>query len=104
MIGIFLHPVGCIDYVHGNIGTYDIRPMVDNFDLEQRFEINIVDPVQSIKTLLTGKINFIASKEENYWYLYLRDPRKGDIVGCWPKTYLHTGHCESFKGVGRIAS
>jgi rubredoxin len=35
--------------------------------------------------LFTGEVNFIASKEENYWFMYIRDPRKGNIVECWPK-------------------
>lgn len=59
--------------------------VIDNFDFRPRIKINIVDPVQSIVPLLTGEINFIASKEENYWYLYIRDPRKGNVVECWPK-------------------
>lgn len=59
--------------------------VVDNFDYKPKIKINIVDPVQSIIPLLTGEINFIASKEENYWYMYLRDPRKGNAVECWPK-------------------
>src|SRR5690349_14804603 len=59
--------------------------VIDNFDYKPKIKINIVDPVQSIVPLLTGEINFIASKEENYWYLYIRDPRKGNSVECWPK-------------------
>lgn len=59
--------------------------VIDNFDWKPKIKINIVDPVQSIVPLLTGEINFIASKEENYWYLYIRDPRKGNVVECWPK-------------------
>jgi rubredoxin len=59
--------------------------VIDNFDYKPKIKINIVDPVQSIVPLLTGEVNFIASPEENYWYLYLRDPRKGNTVECWPK-------------------
>jgi rubredoxin len=40
--------------------------------------------LQSLVPLFTGELNFIASKEENYWYLYIRDPRKG-IIECWPR-------------------
>src|SRR5690349_19578493 len=58
--------------------------VIDNFDFRPKIKINIVDPVQSIVPLLTGEVNFIASREENYWYLYLRDPRKGNAVECWP--------------------
>ncbi len=59
--------------------------VIDNFDYKPKIKINIVDPVQSIVPLFTGELNFIASREENYWYLYVRDPRKGNIVESWPK-------------------
>ena len=62
--------------------TYHV--IIDNFDYRPKLKINIVDPVQSIVPLFTGELNFIASTEENYWYLYLRDPRKGNAVECWP--------------------
>ncbi|HEY9006322.1 rubredoxin domain-containing protein [Ohtaekwangia sp.] len=59
--------------------------VIDNFDYKPRIKINIVDPVQSIVPLFTGELNFIASREDNYWYLYIRDPRKGNVVELWPK-------------------
>ena len=59
--------------------------VIDNFDYKPKIKINIVDPVQSIVPLFTGEVNFIASPEDNYWYLYIRDPRKGNVVECWPK-------------------
>lgn len=64
--------------------------VIDNFDYKPKLKINLVDPVQSIVPLFTGELNFIASKEENYWYLYIRDPRKGNVVECWPR--LIAGH------------
>lgn len=63
--------------------TYNV--IIDGFDYNPRIKINIVDPVQSIVPLFTGELNFIASKEENYWYLYIRDKRKGNNVECWPR-------------------
>src|SRR5204863_976036 len=59
--------------------------VIDNFDYKPKLKINIVDPVQSLVPLFTGELNFIASKEENYWYLYIRDARKGNTIECWPK-------------------
>lgn len=59
--------------------------VIDNFDYKPKIKINIVDPVQSIVPLFTGEVNFIASREDNYWYLYIRDPRKGNTIACWPK-------------------
>jgi rubredoxin len=79
-------------YVGVNIGettswvkedTYHF--VIDNFDYKPRIKINIIDPLQSIVPLFTGEVNFIASPEENYWYLYIRDPRKDNQVECWPK-------------------
>ena len=58
--------------------------VIDNFDFKPRLKINIVDPVQTIVPLLTGELNFIASREENYWYLYIRDSRKANIE-IWPQ-------------------
>jgi rubredoxin/dissimilatory sulfite reductase (desulfoviridin) alpha/beta subunit len=63
--------------------TYNV--LIDSFDFRPRLKINIVDPVQSLVPLLTGELNFIASAEENYWFLYIRDPRKGTIIECWPR-------------------
>ncbi|HOX83960.1 MAG TPA: rubredoxin [Chryseolinea sp.] len=59
--------------------------VIDSFEHKPKIKINIVDPVQSLVPLFTGELNFIASKEENYWYLYVRDPRKGNVVECWPR-------------------
>jgi hypothetical protein len=56
--------------------------VIDNFDYRPKIKINIVDPVQSLVPLFTGELNFVASKEENYWYLYIRN---GNQIECWPK-------------------
>lgn len=63
--------------------TYNL--LIDAFEYKPRLKINIVDPLQSLVPLFTGELNFIASREENYWYLYIRDPRKGNITECWPR-------------------
>jgi len=56
--------------------------VIDNFDYRPKIKINIVDPVQSLVPLFTGELNFVASKQENYWYLYIRN---GNQIECWPK-------------------
>ncbi len=66
--------------------TYNV--LIDSFEYKPRLRINIVDPIQSLVPLFTGELNFIASKEENYWYLYVRDPRKGNTIECWPKLIM----------------
>ncbi len=63
--------------------TYNV--LIDSFDYKPRLKINIVDPQQSLVPLFTGELNFIASQEKNYWYLYLRDARKGNVTECWPR-------------------
>jgi rubredoxin len=63
--------------------TYNV--IVDAFDYVPRLKINIVDPLQGIVPLFTGDLNFLASREDNYWYLYIRDSRKGNMVECWPR-------------------
>ena len=63
--------------------TYNV--LIDTFNYKPRLKINIVDPLQSLVPLFTGDLNFIASKEENYWYLYIRDARKGNVAECWPR-------------------
>jgi rubredoxin len=68
--------------------TYHL--VIDNFDYRPKLKINIVDPVQTIVPLFTGDLNFIASSEENYWYLYIRDARRNNLVECWPR--LVAGH------------
>ncbi len=59
--------------------------VIDSFEYKPKLKINIVDPVQSLVPLFTGELNFIASKEENYWYLYIRDSRKENMTECWPR-------------------
>jgi rubredoxin len=63
--------------------TYNV--LMDGFEFTPRLKINIVDPMQRIVPLFSGQLNFIASREENYWYLYIRDPRKGNVLECWPR-------------------
>ncbi|PIB35373.1 rubredoxin [Reichenbachiella sp. 5M10] len=46
--------------------------ILDSIEVKPKYRVNIVDPLQSIVPLFTGNINFIASKQDNYWYLYLR--------------------------------
>jgi rubredoxin len=58
--------------------------VIDSFDHKPKLKINIVDPQQALVPLFTGDLNFIASKEENYWYLYIRDARKASMIECWP--------------------
>jgi rubredoxin/dissimilatory sulfite reductase (desulfoviridin) alpha/beta subunit len=61
------------------LASHTYHYILDTFDYKPRLKINITDPVQSLVPLFTGNINFVASPNDNYWYLYLRfselDPR-----------------------------
>src|SRR3546814_4991540 len=35
--------------------------------------------------LFTGHLNFIASPEENYWYLCVRNQCRGNVPETWPR-------------------
>ena len=37
-----------------------------------QLKINLVDPAQSLVSAFTGNINFVASPDANYWYVFLR--------------------------------
>lgn len=46
--------------------------ILDSFEFKPKYRINLVDPLQSMVPLFTGNVNFIASKEDNFWYLSIR--------------------------------
>ncbi|MEQ9304372.1 MAG: hypothetical protein RJQ14_10710 [Marinoscillum sp.] len=49
--------------------------ILNSFDYRTKLRVNVVDPSQSLVPLFTGQVNFIASNQENYWYVYLRFKR-----------------------------
>lgn len=53
--------------------------ILESFNYFPKVEINIADPAQQLVPLFTGQLNFIASKEEDYWYLYLRFSHWGNV-------------------------
>ncbi len=61
-----------------------INVITDNFDFVPKVKINLVDPLQGLVPLFTGELNFVASSEDNYWYLYVRDARKKNLE-VWPR-------------------
>ncbi len=48
--------------------------ILEEFDYLPRLKINITDPKQRLVPLFSGNLNFIASEQEDYWYLYLNMP------------------------------
>ncbi len=85
------------DYVENIASSYvsaDILPstawltsdrylyILEQFKHKPKLRINITDPEQRLVPLFTGNVNFIASKHEDYWYLYVRLPG-------WKKTQMY---------------
>jgi len=48
--------------------------VLEQFREQPKLKVNITDPKQRLVPLFTGHINFIASENEDYWYLYVRLP------------------------------
>lgn len=57
--------------------------ILEQFSYKPILEINIVDPKQQLVPVFSGQLNFIASEEEDYWYLYIRLPH-WEEVQCYP--------------------
>lgn len=62
-------------------GTY--YNVLDAFNYRPRLKVNITDPKQSLVPLFNGQINFVASRHEDYWYLFLKLNPK-DSLDRWP--------------------
>jgi len=58
--------------------------VLESFDYQPVFKVNVIDPIQSLVPLFTGHLNFIASKHEHYWYLFIRKEESNDPPEQWP--------------------
>lgn len=58
--------------------------ILDSFDYQPTLKVNIIDPIQSLVPLFTGHLNFIASKQEHYWHLFIRQEGSGKDPEPWP--------------------
>lgn len=56
--------------------------ILEQFKHKLKLRVNVTDPEQRLVPLFTGNVNFIASKLEDYWYLYVRLPG-------WKKTQMY---------------
>jgi len=43
--------------------------LLEQFDFMPRLKINITDPKQRLVPIFSGNLNFVASEDEDYWYL-----------------------------------
>src|SRR5690554_3965581 len=67
------------------LASHTYHYILDTFDYMPRLKINITDPVQTLVPLFTGNINFVASSQDNYWYLYLRFSELDPKPWCAPE-------------------
>jgi rubredoxin len=59
-------------------GTY--IDVLDQFDFTPFLKINVSDSDQSFTPFFTGNVNFIASPEKDYWYLYVRPRQTNELI------------------------
>lgn len=48
--------------------------ILEGFDFLPKLKINITDPKQRLVPIFSGNLNFIASSQEDYWYLNIKLP------------------------------
>ncbi|MFD2932338.1 rubredoxin [Spirosoma flavum] len=73
----------------------EYHTVLDQLDYQPRLKINISDFNQSFTPFFTGNLNFIASHEPHFWYLYVR-LKQSNAIFRWPEL-IYTND------VGRLA-
>ena len=75
-------------------GVY--KDIFDQFDYKPKLKINIADSNQTFMPFFTGNINWIASKQNHFWHLYIRFP-KTNILFEW-KELIYTNDIARLSG------
>ena len=70
------------------VGEGVYKDVFDLFNYKPKLKINIADRNQTFMPFFTGNINWIASKQNHFWYLYIRFP-KTNILFEW-KELIYT--------------
>jgi rubredoxin len=60
----------------------EYHTVLDSFDYQPRLKVNLSDSNQSFTPFFTGNLNFIASPEPHFWYLYVR-PKQSNTLFRW---------------------
>ncbi len=55
------------------------KDILDLFDYDAKLKINLSDNQQSFTPYFSGHLNFIASANPNFWYLYIRLPKTNRV-------------------------
>lgn len=61
----------------------EYHTLLDQFDYDPHLKVNLSDSNQSFTPFFTGNLNFIASPEPHFWYLYVR-PKQSNRLFRWP--------------------
>ncbi len=70
------------------VGEGVYKDIFDLFDYKPKLKINIADSNQTFMPFFTGNINWIASRHNHFWHLYVRFP-KTNILFEW-KELIYT--------------
>lgn len=73
----------------------EYHTVLDGFEYSPKLKINLSDSNQSFTPFFTGNLNFIASPEPHFWYLYIR-PKQSNALFRW-RDLVYTND------IGRIA-
>ncbi len=73
----------------------EYHTVLDEFDYSPKLKINLSDSNQSFTPFFTGNLNFIASPEPHFWYLYIR-PKQSNTLFRW-RDLIYTND------IGRVA-
>jgi rubredoxin len=60
----------------------EYHTVLDGFDYQPTLKVNLSDSNQSFTPFFTGNLNFIASPEPHFWYLYVR-PKQTNTLFRW---------------------
>ncbi len=60
----------------------EYHTVLDDFDYQPVLKVNLSDSNQSFTPFFTGNLNFIASPEPHFWYLYIR-PKQTNTLFRW---------------------
>ncbi|MBO0947674.1 rubredoxin domain-containing protein [Fibrella forsythiae] len=77
------------------LGESEYHTILDQFDYRPKLKVNLSDANQSFTPFFTGNLNFIASSEPHFWYLYIR-PKQSNALFRW-RDLVYTND------VGRLA-
>lgn len=53
--------------------------VLEQLNYQPSLEVNITDPEQQLVALFSGHLNFIASDQEDYWFLYVKLPHWSEM-------------------------